>query len=183
MKKTLITITCIAVLIFIITHPLSGLNSESIVRLKQAGVMIVASRFTLWPDRNGQPMIQPHLKQLRPFLGKGDFQSGAFCHQLIDALKPADLMVEKVAFSAFFQSRLEWVLQRAGIKNLIFAGIVTNGGVASTVRDAHVRDFHCVVLEDGCAAFSQQAHDSSIGSLSTIARIASCDEIMAELKG
>ena len=38
MKKTLITISCIAVLIFIITHPLSGLNSESIVRLKQAGV-------------------------------------------------------------------------------------------------------------------------------------------------
>lgn len=38
MKKTLITIICIAVLIFIITHPLSGLNSESIVRLKQAGV-------------------------------------------------------------------------------------------------------------------------------------------------
>ncbi len=38
MKKTLITIICIAVLLFIITHPLSGLNSESIVRLKQAGV-------------------------------------------------------------------------------------------------------------------------------------------------
>ena len=38
MKKTLITISCIAVLIFIITHPLSGLSSESIVRLKQAGV-------------------------------------------------------------------------------------------------------------------------------------------------
>ncbi|MGD2097767.1 MAG: hypothetical protein PVG35_09310 [Desulfobacterales bacterium] len=38
MKKTLITISCIAVLVFIITHPLSGLNSESIVRLKQAGI-------------------------------------------------------------------------------------------------------------------------------------------------
>ncbi len=38
MKNTLITISCIAVLVFIITHPLSGLNSESIVRLKQAGV-------------------------------------------------------------------------------------------------------------------------------------------------
>ena len=38
MKKTLITIGCVAVLVFIITHPLSGLNSESIVRLKQAGV-------------------------------------------------------------------------------------------------------------------------------------------------
>jgi hypothetical protein len=38
MKKTLIIISCIAVLLFIITHPISGLNSESIVRLKEAGV-------------------------------------------------------------------------------------------------------------------------------------------------
>ena len=38
MKKTLIIISCIAVLLFIITHPISGLNSESIVRLKEAGI-------------------------------------------------------------------------------------------------------------------------------------------------
>ena len=38
MKKTLIIISCVVVLVFIITHPISGLNSESIVRLKEAGV-------------------------------------------------------------------------------------------------------------------------------------------------
>ena len=38
MKKTLIIISFIAVLLFIITHPIAGLNSESIVRLKEAGV-------------------------------------------------------------------------------------------------------------------------------------------------
>lgn len=38
MKKTLIIISCIIVLLFIITLPISGLNSQSIVRLKQAGV-------------------------------------------------------------------------------------------------------------------------------------------------
>jgi hypothetical protein len=38
MKKTLIIIMGVAVLVFIITHPISGLNSESIVRLKEAGV-------------------------------------------------------------------------------------------------------------------------------------------------
>ena len=38
MKKTFITISCIAVLLFILSHPTSGLNSESIVRLKQAGI-------------------------------------------------------------------------------------------------------------------------------------------------
>ena len=134
------------------------------------------------PSKKGAPFISPQLRSLRPFLGAGDFASGSFGHQLIDELQPADLTVEKVAFSAFYQSRLEWILQRAGIKSLVFGGIVTNGGVASTVRDAHVRDFHCTVLEDGCAAFSQQAHDSSIGSLSTIAQIAKCDQLIAKLK-
>jgi hypothetical protein len=38
MKKTLVIMGCIAVLLLIITHPISGLNSESIVRLKGAGV-------------------------------------------------------------------------------------------------------------------------------------------------
>ena len=38
MKKTLLIISCIAVLLFIIAHPIFGLNSESIVRLKEAGV-------------------------------------------------------------------------------------------------------------------------------------------------
>jgi hypothetical protein len=38
MKKTLIIISCIAVLVLIMTHPVSGLTSESIVRLKEAGI-------------------------------------------------------------------------------------------------------------------------------------------------
>lgn len=38
MKKTLIIISCVVVLVFIITHPISGLNTESVVRLKEAGV-------------------------------------------------------------------------------------------------------------------------------------------------
>jgi ureidoacrylate peracid hydrolase len=151
--------------------------------MRAAGGWIVSTHFTLVPGKGAEPFIAPHLRKLRPFLGKGDFQSGAYGHQLIDALQPADLTVEKVAFSAFYQSRLDWVLRRAGLKSLIFGGIVTNGGVASTLRDAHVREFRCTVLKDGCAAFSDKAHDSSISSLSTIADVASCDEVIAALKG
>ena len=72
-------------------------------------------------------------------------------------------------------------LARAGIETLIFGGIVTNGGVASTVRDAHVRDFHTTVMSDGCAAFSDAAHNSTIGSLSTISEITTCAEMVARL--
>ncbi len=151
--------------------------------MRAAGGWIASTHFTLIPGKGGEPFISPHLKKLRPFLGKGDFAPGSFGQALIDDLQPADLTVEKVAFSAFFQSRLEWVLNRAGLETLIFGGIVTNGGVASTVRDAHVRDFHSIVLSDGCAAFNDEAHSSTIGSLSTIADIATCDEVIVALRG
>ncbi|PCH72436.1 MAG: cysteine hydrolase [Rhodobacteraceae bacterium] len=143
---------------------------------------MVSTHFTLVPGKGGAPFISPHLKQLRPFLGTGDFARGGVGHAMIDALQPADLSVEKVAFSAFYQTRLDWVLRRAGIETLVVGGIVTNGGVASTLRDAHVRDFHNIVLSDGCAAFSDAAHDSTITSLSTIAQVATCDDIISDLR-
>ncbi len=151
--------------------------------MRAAGGWIVSTHFTLVPGRDGAPLISPHLKALRPFIGAGDFAPGSFGQALIDELKPADITVEKVAFSAFYQSRLEWVLNRAGIRMLIVGGIVTNGGVASTVRDAHVRDIQTVVLEDGCAAFSNSAHEATIASLATISTIASCAQVCAILKG
>lgn len=131
--------------------------------------------------KGGVPFISPHLKKLRPFLGKGDFAPGAFGHALIDELQPADLSIEKVTFSAFYQSRLDWTLRHAGIETLVFGGIVTNGGVASTLRDAHVRDFHNIVLQDGCAAFSDEAHEATVASLSSIAEVASCADIIGYL--
>ena len=38
------------------------------------------------------------------------------------------------------------------VSSIIGAGIVTNGGVTSTIRDAHVTDMS-TVLEDGCARY------------------------------
>ena len=58
---------------------------------------------------------------------------------------------------------------------------MTNGGVASTVRDAHVRDFQNIVLSDGCAAFNDDVHDATIKSLSTISQIITCEKIIKEL--
>ncbi len=143
--------------------------------LRAAGGWIVSTQFTLVAGKGGEPFISSHLKKLRPFLVMGDFAPGAWGHQLVDELQPADITIEKVAYSAFYMTRLEWVLRRAGIETLMVAGIVTNGGVASTVRDAHVRDFHTFVLEDGCGAFSQQAHDAAIADLSTVTTVTSCD--------
>jgi nicotinamidase-related amidase len=78
-------------------------------------------------------------------------------------------------------SRLEWVLRKAGIETLAICGIVTNGGVASTLRDAHTRDFHTILLSDGCAAFKREVHDTAVASLSAISPVSTCAEFAALL--
>jgi ureidoacrylate peracid hydrolase len=150
--------------------------------VRAKGGWIVSTHFTLVPGKQGEPFISPHLKTLRPFLRKGDFAPDSWGHGLVDDLEPADLSVEKVAFSAFYMSRLEWVLRKAGIETLVFSGIVTNGGVASTLRDAHVRDFHTVLLEDGCAAFSEEVHRTSVDALRSVAEITTCAAFVAALQ-
>src|SRR5437868_6038545 len=150
--------------------------------MRRAGGWIVSTHFTLVPGRNGEPLISPHLKKLRPFLTVGDFAPGTYGHDLISELKPADFSVDKVAYSAFYMSRLEFVLRKAGIETLVFAGIVTNGGVASTLRDAHVRDFATVLLEDGCAAFSEEVHRANVEALRSVAEITTCAAFVAALQ-
>ena len=42
------------------------------------GGLVIATLFTLVPGRGGEPIISPHLKQMRPFLGRGDFAPGSW---------------------------------------------------------------------------------------------------------
>ena len=148
---------------------------------RREGVLVVATLFTLVPARRGEPIISPHLKALRPFLTTGDFEPGSWGQQLVEPLAPAEIQVEKIAYSAFYMSRLEWTLRKCGIEELFFTGIVTNGGVTSTARDAHVREFGCTIIEDGCAAFSDEMHHAAIEALRPIATISSIAEMIHAL--
>lgn len=149
--------------------------------LRAQGGIYVSAQFTLVPGLSGAPLIAPHLKALRPFLGAGDFEPGAFGHNLVETLKPADFTIEKVAYSAFYQTRLEYILRALGIETLIVGGIVTNGGVASTVRDAHLRNIETILLADGCAAFNSDVHEATLISLGSITPTATIAEIEAGL--
>ena len=150
--------------------------------LRAKGGTYVSAQFTLVPGPGGEPLIAPHLRALRPFLGRGDFAPGAWGHALVDALAPADYSVEKVAYSAFYQTRLEYILRAVGIDTLIVGGIVTNGGVASTLRDAHLRNIETVMLTDGCAAFRAEVHEATLISLGTVTQQMTCAEALAMIE-
>jgi nicotinamidase-related amidase len=149
--------------------------------VRSRGGVVIATLFTLVPGRGGEPIISPHLKALRPFLKKGDFAPGSWGQQLVDELAPADFAVEKIAYSAFYMTRLEWILRKAEIERIYVGGIVTNGGVASTVRDAHVRELEVTVLEDGCAAFSDPTHRAAIEGLRPVAATSTIAKALDEI--
>ena len=149
--------------------------------VRAKGGWIASTHFTLFTGKAGEPLIDAHLRRLRPFLKKGDFAMGGWGHQVVDALAPSDLPVEKVGYDAFYATRLEWLLRKVGIRKLLVAGIVTNGGVASTVRGAHVREFEVTVLEDGCAAFTDALHRTAIEGLRPVATITTVAEAIAAL--
>lgn len=150
--------------------------------VKATGGLVVASQFTLWPDALGEPMISPHLLALRPFLRRGDFAPGSRGQANVAELAYLiDVSVSKVAYSAFFNTQLDWVLRHAGIHTVAVCGIVTNGGVASTVRDAHMREYHTIVLSDGCAAFKPEVHATSLADMGTLAHVMRCDEFTPSL--
>ena len=144
---------------------------------------LVTSRlFTLWPDTQGQPMISPHLLERRPFLRAGDFAPGSWGQANVDIIAPwVDVSVCKVAYSAFFNTQLDWVFRRAGVDTVVVCGIVTNGGVASTVRDAHMRDYRTVVLSDGCATFTEAAHQAAITDMASVAEVMTCAQFLNTL--
>jgi nicotinamidase-related amidase len=136
----------------------------------------ISAQFTLVPGPGGEPIISAHLRCLRPFLTKGDFAPGGWGHRVVEAIQTPDYIVEKVAYSVFWQSRMEWVVKALGIEPLIIGGIVTNGGVASSLRDAHLRDIRTVLLTDSCAAFDPAVHEATLISLGSIATRMTCAE-------
>lgn len=150
--------------------------------LRALGGVYISAQFTLVPSPQGGPLIAPHLKVLRPFLTSGDFAPGSFGHSLVDRLSPADYTIEKVTYSAFFQTRLEYIMRAIDVDHLIVGGIVTNGGVASTLRDAHLRNVETTMLTDGCAAFRDDVHEATILSLGTVTHQTTCAEMCTRLE-
>jgi ureidoacrylate peracid hydrolase len=73
--------------------------------------------------------------------------------EIIDELKPEtnDVVVVKHGFGSFHETELDAVLKGLGVKYLIVTGCTTSVCVETAIREAHVRDYACILLED-CTA-------------------------------
>src|SRR5690348_16381052 len=89
---------------------------------------------------------------------------GSWGWQVIDDLAPAasDVLVDKRRPSGFHATPLDDILRQREIKTVIFTGVSTHGCVEATARDAELRDYYVVVLDDCVAAYSHELHQAAL---------------------
>lgn len=91
---------------------------------------------------------------------------GTWDAEIVDQLKaimrPQDNVIKKHKFSCFYCTRLEVLLRALGRRILIHAGVNTNVCVESTLRDAYMRDFDVIVVEDAVASPQEHLHRATL---------------------
>ena len=142
--------------------------------LRKRDGWIVATHMTILEGKRGQPLLTDHMRSLRPFLKPGDFQQGSWGHKMVDELGEADLHIDKFAFSAFYMTALEWMLRHIKVDTVLIAGLTTPVSVATTLRDAVLRDFKGIVLSDGVSSFEPKQHRSALAELNSMCPLKTC---------
>lgn len=90
--------------------------------------------------------------------GRSPVQRGSWGAEIVAELqpRPQDALIEKRRFDAFFQTELEALLRRWRIKTLLFAGVVVDICVETSIRSAFMRDFDVVLVRDCVAGWTTQ---------------------------
>jgi len=79
-------------------------------------------------------------------------QPGTWGSEFVDELKPLvdddTTVIEKYRFSVFYGTSLEPMLNILGSKLVVICGGTTNACIDTTIRDAYVRDYDIVIVDD-----------------------------------
>ncbi len=90
--------------------------------------------------------------------------------QIVDELKPEadDIVMMKTTDSALTGTNLRLILRNMGIKNVVCTGIFTDQCVSSTVRSLVDESFNVIVIEDCCAAATEELHKHELEIINMI---------------
>ena len=96
---------------------------------------------------------------------------------------PEERVVNKVRFSAFNGSNIDYVLRELGLELLVFTGVGTNYCVQCTLLDAYDFGYECILMEDATATLTQEEQEVAIRSMVPFyAKIMRTEELLRELE-
>jgi nicotinamidase-related amidase len=141
-------------------------------RAHQLNVPVVYTKYSVGPGNAGLsgPEI---LRRGLNFAGVQATIKGTWGHEIIAELPfdaERDLVVEKRRLSSFVGTDLDMYLRANGIKTIVIVGVVTQGCVECTARDAASYDYYVAVAADCVASTTQTDHERGLTSMATLLR-------------
>jgi len=84
--------------------------------------------------------------------------------EILEQLRPVgdEIVINKTSVGAFNSTSIDQILRNLGIEHLLITGIVTNGCVELTARDAADRGYWVTLVSDGCAASTPELHANAL---------------------
>lgn len=148
---------------------------KAIDAARKAGVAVGFVRVGFSPDYRECPPASPIFSKARD---NGLFKLGTPGTEVHPALgqQSGDFDIVKPRVSPFYGTTLDPILSANGVERLILCGVSTNGVVHSGARDAHDRDYECIILEDCCAGATKDEHEHAIACLGRYATIIGSDQ-------
>lgn len=78
---------------------------------------------------------------------------------------PDDIVLSKTSSSPFNSTNIHQLLHNLDVDTLLVCGVVTNGCVEGTVRDASDLGYNVIMIPDACAAVTPELHQAAITNL------------------
>lgn len=95
---------------------------------------------------------------------------------------PAEYLVIKKRYSAFYLTDMESLLRSLGVTYLVMGGVATNFCIRATVHDACFRDFMSVVVRECTASYTEEEHQQSLKDIASgFGQVKSMDEVLSVL--
>jgi len=82
-----------------------------------------------------------------------------------------DCILIKHRVSPFYGTPLDLLLRNNQVSRLLISGVSSTWAVQAAAREGHDRDYQIMIIEDACAAATEEEHQLSMRQLSRIARI------------
>ncbi len=90
--------------------------------------------------------------------------------------QPGDYTVIKPRWSAFFQTELDLILRRLGVRTVILAGTTTPNCVRATFYDASALDYNVVVLSDCTSSRSEAVQRANLEDMACMGAVVMTEE-------
>jgi len=154
-------------------------NSAKLLTLARAsGIECIFARIACHTDDGRDRSLSQKMPGWNNLLlPKSDLPS-----QVVPELDPVgdEIVVTKTTDSALTGTNLRLILHNLGIKNVICVGIFTDQCISSTVRSLADESFNVIVVEDCCAAASEELHRKELEIINMIyCHVVSSSELSA----